>query len=187
MEEFIIPEDSELEIIASALEDDKIEHLFIPSNFKKIEFGDNYMRYSIKSMSVSPKNNNFQCINNGILIGKSQVNIDVFDTLILVCTSIKELKIPTYIKYIKKSCCSYKNVHSTEFQNDSQLQTIGDYSFSNTPIKSMTIPSSCVNIGEHAFNYCKNLKKISFAPDSKLYIKGKKSLYNTSMVSLFIT
>ncbi|MDE6195163.1 MAG: leucine-rich repeat domain-containing protein [Muribaculaceae bacterium] len=56
-----------------------------------------------------------------------------------------------YIKAIGYKAFDGKDVKSIEFNTRSQIEYIGDYAFANTPISSVSLPSTVKSIGEYAF------------------------------------
>lgn len=184
LKEIKITEDSELETIEEdAFSGISIEHLYIPSKLHYIDT----RNFDLTSIVVSPKNNNYITFNNKILLGKSQINIDQFYVLLLVCNDVKILEIPSYIKYIKESCIRKKNkLKKIIFNNDSDLVSIEKYAFENALIEELVIPSKCINIGKSAFECNKFLKKIIFAKNSKIKNISEEAFSKTSIKSIII-
>ena len=60
------------------------------------------------------------------------------------------------------------------FAEESQLQTIGEKSFSESGIEEIVIPHTVVTINNKAFCECKALKKVTFADGSLLQTIGEQ-------------
>lgn len=78
------------------------------------------------------------------------------------CTSLKKVVIPNTFtqlgNYTFYNCSSLANV---EFEIDSQLETLGNYSIRGcTALKSIAIPDSVTSIGAYAFSGCSNLEAV---------------------------
>lgn len=78
------------------------------------------------------------------------------------------------------------NIKTIEFTNDSQLDTIENYAFSNSSLSKIIIPPSVTKIGEHVFNLCRNLKEVKFIGESSIQSFPKNSFYFTSITEIFI-
>lgn len=63
------------------------------------------------------------------------------------------------------------NIQTITFEEGCNIQTIGDYAFSNCKLQSIVLPSSVTSIGS-AFSYCVNLQTVTFEKGSKLQIIG---------------
>lgn len=96
------------------------------------------------------------------------------------CAALKAITIPASCETIGAS--AFYNCRSLEtvvFEQESRLNAIcGGYVWENsygafcncTALKSITIPSSCSEIGASAFKNCKSLETVLFEPDSKLLL-----------------
>ena len=58
-----------------------------------------------------------------------------------------------------------KKLQKIEFQENSELQKIEDYAFCNSSLKSISIPSSIVEIKEHSFMNTENMTNIKVIPN----------------------
>ncbi|KAK8897364.1 hypothetical protein M9Y10_015308 [Tritrichomonas musculus] len=160
-----IPEDSQIVSFGKeSFSCCSIKKIFIPANFES--FG--YNCYSgadyLTDIKISPHNKNFKYADKDskLIIGKSDPNSDNFDILIFANLSIEKAIIPSTIKIISPHAFSRcKNLRTIEFAKNSCLETIGDYSFSDTYIRKVVIPKSVKKIKHHAFIDCKKLKAIS--------------------------
>lgn len=107
------------------------------------------------------------------------INGDEFYGTFNDCTALKSITIPASCETIGysafKGCVALEQVN---FEAGTQLKTIdggfNDYSgcygsFSDcVKLKSITIPSSCENIGPAAFKNCKSLERVEFSANSSL-------------------
>ena len=117
------------------------------------------------------KNKNFKYLDDKhqIIVGKSDPQNDIFDTILFANRDIKVEFIPKNIKYIKPyefECC--KLLNKIEFEEDSQLSYINKCAFSRSVLVSITIPKSVIKIQSNAFNFCSSLRKVVFENESKL-------------------
>lgn len=149
----------------------KIENISIPSNIIDLK---EYCFIGMKklihiSVLHDGFHENIKCINNKIIIGKSDINSDIFDQLIFSCHNVKAIHIPSSIKticsYAFNNCYSLKKV---TFSKDSKLENINNYAFYNCSITSIKIPSNVSKIDRNAFSNCRDLKSIEFPINSKL-------------------
>lgn len=124
-----IQNDSELQIIErKAFSNTSIEILSIPSDILELKNGWCCQLKEVKEIKIIKREQqNIALYNNKILIGKSDVKSDVFDVLLFVPKEIKSFTIPPFIK------------------------RIGSYSFSETSIESIFIPSQVTHICKGAF------------------------------------
>lgn len=114
-----------------------------------------------------------------LLLVKRIQKTNYFDLLIFAVRNIEHAVIPSFIKVISPfAFFGCQKLKSVKFENDSQLEIIGGYSFSNTKFNEIEIPSNVIEIGHHAFANCE-LEKITFSDDSKLkYIS--QNVFNKS-------
>ena len=80
------------------------------------------------------------------------------------------LTIPYWVTGIGQNVFSNNTtVRTVEFENNSQLNTIDDFAFSNcSNLTAITFPSSLNTIGNSAFNNCTNLSTVTFTNNSTL-------------------
>ncbi|KAK8842952.1 hypothetical protein M9Y10_025818 [Tritrichomonas musculus] len=146
----------------------KIQQFCIPESVNKLHqyF---FSNCEITHLSCSPNNTNFKCIENKYIISKSNPRSDVFDCLIFLNRDVESITIPSFIKYICPfAFCNATQLLKVDFEDNSELITIHDFSFENTSIKEILIPKGVTHIGKSAFYNCSKLKKIKFEKDSKL-------------------
>ena len=126
--------------------------------------------------------NKFFEIKDKMIFCKSKENEECFDTLLFACRDIKHIKVPSYIKYISPYCFSdCKNIESIEFEENSELISLGNNSFSNSSIEQINIPENVKIIEKYAFSYCTQLKTINFTKNSKLEKIGEASFISTGI------
>lgn len=75
----------------------------------------------------------------------------------------------------------YKNIKTVEFEDGSQLQTVGKNAFYNCPAQEYALPDTVTSIGEEAFMYSGIL---SFAVPSKVKKIEKNLFYHSSLESI---
>ena len=95
-----------------------------------------------------------------------------------------ELKIPNSVTSIGQRAFDYcTNFTGLTFEENSNLQTIGDYAFagySSYPMGftgELKIPNSVTSIGDYAFYYCRNFTGLSFEENSNLETIGNYAFY----------
>lgn len=183
-----IPENSQLRVIkANAFKRCSIHSLYIPEFLDVIKLDSVFEVNKLLSISISPKNKNFVLIDDKMVIGKSEPNIDGYDTLIFADRSIENAVIPSYIKYIEPYCfsCS-KKLKTIEFEPDSQLVSIGKYAFSQTSINKILIPKSVQNIGKNAFYSCLELEFVLLPENPFFQVINKDMFYCTKIQEITI-
>lgn len=84
--------------------------------------------------------------NDKLIVGKSDINKEEFDTLVFACRDIKTISILSNIK------------------------KISSFAFTESSLESIYIPSYVKEIGLFAFGECSNLRHIEFSPNSELKI-----------------
>ncbi|KAK8841019.1 hypothetical protein M9Y10_027856 [Tritrichomonas musculus] len=166
------PENSELKIIEDcAFRGSSIEWINIPSTVEELQEGWCKSLSNLKCVVISPKNENYKYLDDAqkIIVTKSDKSTDVFDVIVFVSRDIEEVTIPSYIKRIHsfafQECRKLKKI---EFQENSELHSIGLYSFSSTNIAKITIPKSVEFIEDSAFALCHSLEDVVFEKESKL-------------------
>ena len=173
-----LPEDCSLKKISSApFCETLIEILFIPANVEELEEGWCYSTPELKEVVISSKNKHFKYLNQDhqIIVKKSDLNAENFDTIVFANRNIKTAIIPKTIKYIKS--CAFENCQQLEFLDipeDSQLENIGEDALSYSSIKSFIIPKNMKKIGK-IFLYCSCLESLEFQGDllnDDLYFLG---------------
>lgn len=185
-----IPIDSELISIGKyALDNDlMIQSLYIPSNLKEIGKYCFFKVMKLSDISASPNNKNFTFYNNQFLLYKSDPLNENYDQLIIASRNINgNIIIPSFIKKI----CPYafsdcKNITSIEFEENSELQIIDKYAFTNSSIQKISLPRSLKKIRNRALGWCINLKTIEIPEDSELISIEQKAFCFSFIEKIFI-
>lgn len=134
-------------------------------NFKTVEFGNNtqisenqgsvFYKTALKTFVVSSGNNYYK-VSGNYLLNKAG------DTIVFaaVAPDYASLTIPNGIKTIGQG--AFSGVNITELTIPSSVKLISDYAFANceTLEKLILVSASSLEIGKHAFNYCKGLIEI---------------------------
>lgn len=82
-------------------------------------------------------------------------------------TAIKSILIPKKVNKIEKFAFSQcKSLQKFEFEKDSEIFLIDDYSFTNTSLKCLCIPPNVYKIGRNAFSFCNQLKIVEISENS---------------------
>lgn len=145
MKKIEFPKNSELKRIdKNAFSHTKIEHILIPSNVSQLSEGWCAGMPDLKKITVITENRNFICFEMKMILGKTNLSLDIYDKIVLVNRNIKEVKIRSFIT------------------------TIASFSFYNSNIESIFIPSNITHIFSYAFSNCSKLRKVEFASDSKI-------------------
>lgn len=183
-----IPDDSELFSIGScAFANCPIKKFVIPSKLQILDCGWCEDLTDLEEIIVSPENKFFSTIyNKTCLVGKTNSNIKNYYILYYVARNIEKIKIPSYIKLIRSySFQNTKKIKFFEFESDSQLVRIEDYSFYASSIQEITIPKSVRSICADAF-VSSDLDILKFSPDSKLEFIGHHALEGANIVDISI-
>ena len=166
------PENSELKIIEdSAFKDSSIKWLNIPSTVEELQEGWCSSTSNLDNVVISPKNENYKYLDEAqkIIVTKGDKNSEVFDVIVFASRDVKEVKIPSYIKRIDSyAFAGCRNLKAIEFEENSQLHSIGLYSFSSSSLVRIAIPKNVEIIKDNAFSFCHNLEEVVFENGSKL-------------------
>lgn len=170
----------------NAFNKSSLKKIFIPQNVDKI--GDCcFAETFINSITISPNNKRFTMIDEKILVAKSDVKSDDYDTIVFAFDTFTNVVIPSFIKTISPYSF-YKNKKLTMalFSEDSQLVSIGESCFSETSLTMILIPKHVKEIGTGAFASCKELKLVEFPPSSELELISEAAFYETSIEKISI-
>lgn len=144
--------DSKLKCLSNYIfNESSLESISLPSSVSKF---DESWCLGIKNLTeiyVIPSSSNIHNIiyyDDNFIIGKSDVQSENYDLLIFARRDIVTAKIQPY-------CFQYcTELLKVEFENNSQLQVIGRYAFSEASISEINIPSNVIEIGTCSFyNY----------------------------------
>ena len=183
-----VTENSELKTIdKEAFHGTSIDSFTIPSSAVDLKEGWFCHSLHLTTINVSSDNHRYKSFEGKMIIGKSCVEEEVYDTIIFCNRNVLDINIPSYIKYIAAysfSHCYY--LRKIEIQSDSKLQVIEKYAFHDSSIESFTIPQSLTTIGEYAFAECTKLKKIQIPFNSKLQVINKRAFSLSLITSIVI-
>lgn len=182
------PQDSELSVIEKyAFYFSSVEKISIPISIEKLEGGWNYKATKLTQISLSKYNKNYMFQNENFIVSKMNRKSRIYDVFNYLSNTISSITIPSSIKRIESH--AFSNCDALEyidFQENSELVTIGDYAFSETSIMEISIPSSVTEIQYGAFSFCKKLKSVIFPETSKLKVIEKAVFYNSSIKNIWI-
>lgn len=126
----------------------------------------------LNDIKIGTNSCNFKKYGNNLIIGKSDVKSDIFDTLVIAYRNIQQVVIPSFIKDISTDafeyCCDLKYV---DFEKNSLLEKIHSNAFCNTAIKSIIFHSHLKEINNNSFS-CENLTTVIFPNDSEISSLG---------------
>lgn len=178
LESVVIQENSELTYLNDCFSSSSFSSLTIPSTVEVIKENWCYSTSSLIDVILSPKNKNYKYSDekHQIIIGKSDNKSEEFDVLVFASRNIESVIIPSYIKHIDsyafENCNKLKVV---EFEENSQLKSIGFTAFSGTAITSITIPKSVEKM-KCSFCNCTQIQTFEIESGSKL--RSIKNLFN---------
>lgn len=156
-------ENSQLQTIGKFnLYGSSIENLTIPSSVTNFNEGWCYGTRKLKRINVFINNNVVNIKNHNENIVLKKIKNECFDVLFLVSKTIKTIEIPPFIK------------------------VISPYSFSESIIESIIIPSSLTKISEFSFFHCKKLQKVEFKKNSQLQTIEKSAFSDSAIESISI-
>lgn len=109
-------------------------------------------------------------------------------TLYDCANNLTKIVIPASVKEIGAYAFNYsENLQDIEFAENTQLEIIGNYAFSNiAALNSVSIPASVQKIGNNAFQNDKNLQELSFAENGKLTEIGNNAFQTTGIKSVVL-
>lgn len=164
-----------------------IETITIPPSLVELKNDWCYHAIALNNIIVMPNNCHFSYFDNKFLLGKSDQNSDVYDTLHFARRDIEEATIPPFIKYISPSAFNTcRKLRKIQFSENSELISIESNSLSETSIENITIPSHVKSIGYNAFYFCYHLKKVEFLNDSELELIKNNAFQQTYIEYLSI-
>ena len=164
-----------------------IKNLTIPSSIIELRHGWCSSTNNLNNIKIlQNKKKRIKCIDNNVIIGRTNPKIDKYDCILFAPRNIEEVKIPSSIKrissYAFQECKKLKKV---SFMKNSKLEIIDDYSFCNCSFKEITIPSNVIAIEKRSFSMEK-LQKVTFLKESQLKSIGVKAFSNSSLAKIKI-
>lgn len=164
-----------------------IESFTISSNLIDLQDGWCLNLRKLINVIVSKDNPKYSIYDDKKIIGKSLLKADNCDSVVFCYRKVEHVTIPAFIKHLESYSFQYCNqICQFEFTNDSELQTIGKQTFSDSSIEKFSIPLHLKTIGEYAFEDCENLRKIDIHPDSELQTIGRHAFRYTLIRSLWV-
>lgn len=162
-----------------------IESFSLPSSI--VEFKDGWCGGTTRLNNITifqNESSNISYYENKYIIGKTNLNSDIFDILIFARRNIKDATIPSFIKNIAPyafECCN--KIQKIEISN---VQIIGKFAFSDSSIKFISIPNKVTKICESSFSKCKKIEKFEILEDSELQLIEKDAFAYSSIKSISI-
>ena len=113
-------------------------------------------------INLNPNNRFYSNFENRFILGKIDSNCGTFDVLVYSLEDTEIIKIPSFIKRIAPfAFYASQYVITIDFDEDSQLQSIAKYAFTNSSIEKISIPKNVRQIEYSAFSEC-NIKFFDF-------------------------
>lgn len=172
LETLEIPENSQITSFPDNFTSPLVKSIFIQLNVEVLGDCLLYGSSGLQSITLSPLNKNFNYLDDEhqIVVGKSDKNKEIFDTIIFASRSIKHFTIPKYIKCIKpfafENC---RQLETVEIENDSELEIIDIFASSfASSLKEIRIPKNVRKIKRYVFFCCESLQKVLFEEGSKV-------------------
>ncbi len=105
------------------------------------------------------------------------------------CNNLYSITIPNSIVYIRGPIGAFFESSLTDitFEEESKLLLIDDYTFANSNLHKIEIPSSVVKIGMSAFYGCSNLTEVIINNDSALSVIDENAFSYTSIKTINLT
>lgn len=150
-------------IKSTALTNESIESLSIPSSVVKFEDGWCFKANNLIKVEIDPNNKHFKNYKDELILGKTDENNDVFNAIIFARRDIEKVTIPTFIKKI--------NLHAFSQCNK---------------IKNIEIPSNVSIIDTNAFNNCSNLEAFYYDDNSELRVINLNTFSGTIIALQFL-
>ena len=132
------------------------------------------------------KEKNIELFDDKLLIYKSTITNELYDSIVWCKPTVIEIKVPSFIKnignYAFSGCTLLKQI---SFENPSSVTKIGNYAFDGcSSLTQISIPSSVKSIGTNSFYECTSLTQISI-PSSLSKILEKDGLPKNVNISSF--
>ena len=169
--------DSEISIFSSkSFYFSSIESLSLPASLEHLENGWCQETKFLTKISISPRNKKFIYNDEKMILGKSNEFDENYDTIYFTRRDIKEVQIPSFIKYINSSAFdSCEKLKKIVINEDSELLSIENNAFASSSIDSFFIPSKLMKIAENWCDDARLLKDVTVSPLNKKYFKDKDS------------
>ena len=176
--------DSELRSIRKlAFANSSIKKLTIPSKFETFEEGWCEDSTKLNEIIISKENPNFITDENHFVLGKSSdaKESTVFDILYFAPRKINKVCIPSFVKHLNSYAFDQcLNIESFEFEENSELVSIGIYCFFECNFTKISFPSSLQIIKSYAFSGS-SIEKVDFGENSELTTIEKFAFEETNI------
>lgn len=188
LKNIIIPKNSELQSIGSfAFDSSPIECITIPTSFVKLLDAWCIRTPKITQINVFSDNPLFSPYKGEFILQKSSIDKRNFNILAFCIRNIQTIKIPNFIETIGNFAFSLCNqAFSIEFEKNSQLNKIEEYSFNNCSFTNIEFPPNLTYIAHNSFFNCANLRTIMFPSNSKLKQIDDDVFSKTSLTCLYV-
>lgn len=145
-----ISDDSNLETIKNkTFFESSIESFSIPKCLVNLEEG--WCSETEHLIHVHPDNPRYIMYGNKIVIGKSSIESDLYDSIIFSSRDIQKVTIPNFIKIIESHAFAFcDKLQTIEIEQNSELQMIKENAFANTSIDKFFVPKQ---LKESFFKY----------------------------------
>lgn len=164
-----------------------VENLTIPPSVEEFHEGWCSGANRLCNIYLSPGNRRFSYVDSKYLIWKSNSNNDEYDVLVFVTRKIIEAKVFSFIKRISASAFyGCNDLEIVDFTEDTNLNYIGNDTFSSSSITKIKIPSSVENFGDRIFDQCIKLKTVEFFQESKFKTITKEAFIRSSIERILI-
>lgn len=153
-----------------------INSLSIPASLEYLGKGWCEETRLLTKISISPKNKNFVYYDEKMILGKTNIMDDNYDTIYFARRDVEDIRIPSFIKHIEQSafdCCN--KIETFIINEDSVLLTIGDYAFASSSINKFFIPSKLEFFGNSWCEDALKLNDIIVSPKNKRYMRDEDS------------
>ena len=156
-------ENSQLEIIEPCALSASLQYLELPSNIRELKerWICSSVLYKIKVIQNGQENIKFL---NNFLLGKTDLQSDIFDMIYFASRNIRKAIIPANIKKI--ACKAFYGCHDLDYIDfgvNSELQKIEKFAFGFSNINSIYIPPKVTEIEYYAFSNCEKLEIIELS------------------------
>lgn len=138
-----------------------LKKLQIPSKLEEV--GEYFINHGcqINRIEVSPQNEIFSIIDNKLLCQKdTDGNLH---SIIICCRDAERITVPASIKeihhYAFDNCTQIK---SLDFETNSLLEKVGEFSFSRLNLKKIILPRSLKYLEQYSLSDCTSLESIEF-------------------------
>lgn len=178
-----IPLNSEIQNIEKyAFNDSLIESIYFPSGLIELDESWCIVTSRLNKFEISPDNPRYKSYEDKLIIGKSKLENDYYDTLVFCVRNIKKITIPDFIEIIGNTAFSAcEKLRTVEFTPTTKVQKIKAAAFCRSAITQIEIPSTVTYIDKNAFTICQNLRYVDIQQNSKLHTIEKYAFSYTSI------